>query len=371
MRPKTLVLMGVAIACGLAASFMTAQFLKPHTATVLVAVKPIAKGSALTDHETMFKLEEKPAHQVPPGSVTSFEQLKPKVHDHFIRNALNPGDALAIDNIVDRKELGLVNTLKPGLTALSVRATAESSLGGLIEPGNLVKVITLRKAAGMVNRSVILMKNIRVLAVDNSIDKTLDKKIPNIITLEVDDEETKKLRLAQEDGPLTLGLMRGGPEDRKGEDEAPFHDADDVLKHKVKVLVARQPMARNTALKDLPALFTVKEVLKVQLPANHVSSLDELISVGADHVVVKPMRADEPLSLDYVAKHDQPAPVAAPSSLLTIVEPSRQRTYLRQPSGKVVLIDSLETPVEPRTQSAVPPPPPPPAATVPPMPVKE
>lgn len=209
MRTKTVVLMGVAIACGLAASFMTAHYLKPQTATVLVAVKPIARGTPLTDIETMFRVEEKPAQQVPPGSVAGFEQLRPKTHDHFIKNALAAGDVLSGDNIVERKELGLVNTLKPGFTALSVRATPESSLGGLIEPGNLVKVITLRKTAGTDKRSVILMRNIRVLAVDNSIDKTLDKKIPNIITLEVDDEETKKLRVAQEDGPLTLGLMHG------------------------------------------------------------------------------------------------------------------------------------------------------------------
>lgn len=363
MRPKTLVIMGAAIACGLAASFMTAHLLKDQKVPVLVAQQDIPRGTPLANHDALFRLEERSRHEVPPGSA-SLDQLKPKAHDHVIKNSLKPGDVLAIDNVVDRKEIGLVYTLKHGFTAMSVRATPESSFAGLIEPGNHVKIITLKKAVGAEKRSMILMKNIRVLAVDSMLDKTMDKKIPSIITLEVNDDEAKKLRLAQEDGPLTLGLTRGDPGDRKGEEEEPVQPAEDVRLQRVKVLVARQPIPRNTIVKDPASLFVVKEVLKLQLPAHYVATLEELAGISADHTVLKPMRADEPLSLDYLGKADQPPP--ASGGLLTIVEGSRQRTYQRQPGGKVVLIDSLDLAGETRTPPRPMPPAPAPAAVQPP-----
>lgn len=362
MRPRTMLLMGVAVACGLAASFMTAQYLKNQRAQVLIARHAIDAGTPLADYEALFQVEERAVQDVPPGAVTSLQQLKPKAQDHLIKQSLNAGDVLAVDNIITRN---LISTLRPGFTALSVRATPESSFSGLIEPGHHVKVISLRKS-GSEKRSIILMKNIRVLAVDSAIDKTMDRKIPNIITLEVDDEEAKKL--AQEDGPLTLGLMSGGQADRRGDVEQVAPSVvDDAMKQKVKVLVASKPIPRQTAAKDLASLFTVKEVLRIQLPANHVVSLDELAGLE-DHFFVKPMHADEPLSRDYLAKADEPARTPATASSLTIVEGStRQRVYTRQPNGKVTLVDTFETPVDSR---AAPMPVPQPATTIPSVPGK-
>lgn len=333
MRPKTLVLMGVAISCGLAASLLTAQWLQPPPVQVVVAKIMIPRGTPLADHDQLFELKEFPATApLPAHCVTSFEQLRSRAPDHLLKHAMNPGEPLSLDNLIDRRS-SLAFSVRAGYTALAVKATPESSFAGLLEPGNHVKVVTLKKMPQGEKKSVILMKNIRVLAIDTLLDRAPDRKsqVPNIITLEVTDDEVKKLRLAQEDGPLALGLTSPGDHhDRRGEPDEPL---------RLTVLVARKPIPRGASLKDHQTLFVLKEVSKNQLPANFVATFDQLQAHLKDHIVIKPLQENEPLSLDYLIQSEKGP--ALPLAYLTIVEGAQQRVYARNASGRVTLIESL------------------------------
>lgn len=347
MRPKTLIATGVALGCGLIAAVMTAQFLNTQKEMqVLVAQKPIARGTPLTDYESLFVLSKIPPNvQLPTNCVTSLDQLKDKSKDHLVKQAMNPGEPLSMNNVIDKKEAGLVYTLQPGLTALAVRATPESSFAGLLEPGNHVKVISLKKVPGGEKRTVILMKNVRVLAVDTNLAKNPEKgtAIPSIITLEVNDEEAKKLRLAQEDGPLALGLMsHGNNEDRKGEEEPDRNT--DPLREKIAVLVAQKPMPRGSAIKEPQSLFVLKEVPKILLPGNYITRFEDIADKAQDHLLVKPLLADEPLSADYLFKSGADKVLPPPESYLTILEGPNQRIYARNSAGRMTLVETITAP---------------------------
>lgn len=342
MKPRTLVLLTLSIVCGLAASYLTAQFLRPRTVTVLVATRPIPRGAALTDYSNLFVPSEIPANTtLPANCVVSYDQIKDRARDTILKQALHTGDPLSADNLIDRRQAGLVWNLRPGYTGLAIRATPESSFFGLLEPDNYVKVLGVRKLPGGEKRTVILMKNVRVLAVDRAMEMTAANTqksgVPSIITLEVTDDEAK--RLAQEEGALTLGVMSPNDlNDRQGETVAApvVKTTPEVRTPTMKrVLVSAGPLPRGATLRDLAMIFQEREVPEEQVPENAVTSTTQL---REGLTVVKPMKAGEPLSLDYLM-----APPAEPESLLTIIGDKTRRVYARKPDGRARLVEMIHT----------------------------
>src|SRR5262249_4875429 len=152
-------------------------------------------------------------------------QLKDRARDCIVKQGMNAGEPLSLDNVVDRKQAGLGWSVRDGYSGLAVKATPESSFFGLLEPDNFVKVINVRKGPNGETKPTILLKNIRGLAVEQTLDTApvRERGLPTVITLEVTDDEAKKLRLAQEDGPLTLAIMsQSEGQDRTGDKDTPL-----------------------------------------------------------------------------------------------------------------------------------------------------
>jgi Flp pilus assembly protein CpaB len=344
---RTIVLLVLSIVCGLAASYMTAQYLRPHNVTVLVAAKPIPRSASIADYQNFFTPTEFPGNtSLPANCLTSYEQVRERARDGVLRQAMNQGEPLSADYIVDRRQ-SISTLLRPGYNAIGVRATPESSLFGLLEPESYVKVLAVRKLAGGEKKIVILMKNVRVLAVDRQLESaaaTREKSgVPNIISLEVTDEESKILKSAQEEAPLTLAVMsQGNDHDRKGEEEPPAAvkapEAPAVKPVLRNVVVARGPLPRGTALRDLAVQFTVREVPQERLPDNAVTSLDEITGKIEGMIVVKGMKEGEPLSTDYFMAVTTPI---ERERLLTIIEANRRRVYAQKADGRMRLIESV------------------------------
>lgn len=229
MNVRNLAVLAIALGCGLTAALLTSYLLPARPAagvTVLVAQKPIPRGTSLRDGEALFALQELPQDTpLPRNCVTSFDQLREQARDHLVQTPLRPGEPLTLDHLVDRSKGGLAFALRPGYTGFAVRATAESSFSGLIQPDDYVKVLSVRRTNPAEKKTTILMKNIRVIAVERVQDRN-DRagSVPATLTLEVTDDEAKKLRLAEEDGPLALALIALADAkdltDRKGEEDA-------------------------------------------------------------------------------------------------------------------------------------------------------
>ena len=113
----------------------------------------------------------------------------------------------------------LAASMEAGMRATAIRVSAESMVGGFINPGDRVDVILSYKvnlsgreadqAGGMVDQHATetVLENVRVLAIDQVARKEDDKaKVGRTVTLEVNKGGAEKLALAIEMGELSLSL---------------------------------------------------------------------------------------------------------------------------------------------------------------------
>ena len=102
MKPKTLVLMGVAIACGLGASYMTSRLLAERQTDdepkleVLVAKKNLNIGDTIKAPDEMFQFKQYVKGEEPQGAVTTYDDLKNRV----LKRPLRPGDHVTADDLL-------------------------------------------------------------------------------------------------------------------------------------------------------------------------------------------------------------------------------------------------------------------------------
>jgi pilus assembly protein CpaB len=227
MRPKTIVLLAVAVVCGLGASFAVSKlmskqlFSRPNEeATVEVWVaKPddgIKQGTRIDKPEDFFERKRMPEDQVGKTAMPAKnpdEQLKNK----FLTRSLSKGQFVTPKDF-DEKGLGL--TPPPGLQALGMKASAEVIAGGFVLPNSRVDVIWTTEDPKRPGRYVsqIKLQNILVLAVDHVTERQAEAKgqnvvSPSTVTLAVTDDEAKRLGFLQAKGKLWLALRN--PEDQK------------------------------------------------------------------------------------------------------------------------------------------------------------
>src|SRR5712691_3621642 len=95
MKPKTMILMVVAITCGLGASYMTSRLLAERATpeeqpkvTVLVAKKNLDMGANIKNPQEMFQEKQFVKDDEPKGAITDFNQLKGRV----LKRSLRAGD---------------------------------------------------------------------------------------------------------------------------------------------------------------------------------------------------------------------------------------------------------------------------------------
>src|SRR4051794_13634706 len=95
MKPKTIVLMVVAVTCGLGASYMTSRLLaqrgQPEAeekVIVFVASKPLDQGRMIKKPEDDFEAKEYLAGSEPKDAITKLEELKGKM----LKRSLRKGD---------------------------------------------------------------------------------------------------------------------------------------------------------------------------------------------------------------------------------------------------------------------------------------
>lgn len=117
--------------------------------------------------------------------------------------------------------------LQPGMRALSIPVTAETGAGGFILPGDRVDVLQARSAGKDEDGAKpllteVLLRNIRVLAIDQSTAAAEDSKtvVGAVATLEVAAPDVDVLVRGRKQGEMVLALRSyadiGGPSGRGG-----------------------------------------------------------------------------------------------------------------------------------------------------------
>jgi len=222
MRPKSLLLLTLALGCGLVASIGISQVLdrqgsqRPatvETEPIFVAKTDINLGDTLT--EEVLNLEEWPKDKVPSGAIRELDKLvgrRPRTKIYQGEPILDM-KLVAADGRDDPAQ-----QVPTGFRIVSIRVDAHNGGAGLLRPGDRVDVQIYAKKdpRSGITRTVTktILKEVRVFAVGQEFRRDAnedDAPMPRTVSLVVTPEQADKLTLATRLGEINL-IMRN-PDD--------------------------------------------------------------------------------------------------------------------------------------------------------------
>ncbi|MGC6400711.1 Flp pilus assembly protein CpaB [Sphingomonas sp. FW199] len=184
---------------------------------VLVATKALPVGTILD--ATAMKFQPWPAELVEgayfvEGPKTDLAKLQGTV----VRFAIPAGQPIAQGALVKPGDRGfLAAALGPGMRAVTVPVSAQSAVAGFVFPGDRVDLVLTQSVPGggdgpPLKVSETVLRNLRVLATDQSTDKETDDKGNTVVntyssvTVEATPTIAEKIAVAQTLGTLSLSL---------------------------------------------------------------------------------------------------------------------------------------------------------------------
>ena len=127
-----------------------------------------------------------------------------------VREPILAGEPIVARKIVRAGDSGyLAAYLEPGMRAMAIAVTVESAAGGFILPGDRVDVLQSKQAAdGRTWVSETLMRNLRVLAIDQKTDPEKDARtiVGAVAVLEVPAADAEVLSRGKAQGEMQLAL---------------------------------------------------------------------------------------------------------------------------------------------------------------------
>lgn len=222
LSPKTknklmplIVMMSIAGLLGLTAAFGIWQYLNKAqqqvkqltvTRAVVIAGKQIPAGTKLTEADLAIK--QLPAQAIPKDYPSSIESIKGRI----VKNTLQPEEIITEARLVGQGAAGgLPVVIPPGQRAITIKVNEVVGVGGFINPGDRVDIVSIINKSDEQTFSKTILQNVLILAVG---DKILDlntisdpqPKIVGQVTVALNPTESEKLALAANTGQLQLIL---------------------------------------------------------------------------------------------------------------------------------------------------------------------
>ena len=211
MNAKSLLLLAVAAACGLIAMVMfervsnqTVQA-EEQKIDVLVATEEISPGTQLDDTNSEFR--EYPIDVAPGNAVTTEEEYE----DRAVKVRTFPGDVIILDKLSNRGEIGVSNNIPAGMTAIAIAVDKTMTSSGLLLPGDRVDVLVTLDTPGRLGLGKHIktaLEWVEVLATDdkNEVESSKADANTSTVTLLLEPDEAKLVKLAEDVGKLHLGM---------------------------------------------------------------------------------------------------------------------------------------------------------------------
>ena len=223
MKAARIVVLAVAVGAGGIAALLAGRSGKvvevtpaPKAATVdiLVAKSDISLGQRITPAEVQWQAWPTNAAGANFVRRTDRPQAIEQLSGNIARYPFVAGEPIREAKLVNAKGSGFMAAiLPPGMRAISTQISPETSAGGFILPNDYVDVILTRRATGPANAanshsSEIILRNVRVLAIDQALQEKDNQKVVvgKTATLELTPPQAEALAQAQQDGTLALAL---------------------------------------------------------------------------------------------------------------------------------------------------------------------
>ncbi len=224
MKNQSLVLLVVAVGCGLVAMLGVRQALshKPpasaETMQVLSASALIQPGDRLDDANTRFI--EVAVSSCPEGAITSMDD----VAERAMMVPAMPGDWILKGKLTEKGQMGAVASLPAGMAAVTIPVDGTTSHSGMLRPGNRVDLLLTYQdtsSGTSQQKTITVLEFVEVFAVDAriyGIDKAGDAAAKTVSLL-VTPEQGKAVTLGSRVGTLSTMMRARGDASAKGETE--------------------------------------------------------------------------------------------------------------------------------------------------------
>ncbi len=221
MRPKSMILILIALGCGLIASIGISQVVERgaeeaaeeiQTNPIYVAMTDIDIGEELNAQRV--KLEEWPIDRIPAGAVTTAEQIEGMAP----RQRLFAGEPILLGKLANKDKLTSASwRIKPGHRVMSVKVSMDTAVSHLIQPGDHVDMLAfVRGRRGKSSTAEIVLSNIEVFAINSQTTRLTNEDGTTIqaktVSLQVTPDQANKLVYYAEQGRLRLTLR--SPDDK-------------------------------------------------------------------------------------------------------------------------------------------------------------
>jgi len=218
MKPKALMLLAVAIGCGLVAMLGVQQAMQGsqkevviETRSILVALKDIRPGEPLTEENVVMK--ELPV----PALLTYGEDLVANPEDYLERALMISavaGDPIRKSKLGEKGAFSASHQIPKGMRINTFPVTDSQTHSGMLKPGDRVDLkVTFNGRRGMELRT--LLEYVEVFACEDKTVKSEDNKNQQqrarFVTLLVTPEQDGYIEIAKIKGQLSLSLRN--PED--------------------------------------------------------------------------------------------------------------------------------------------------------------
>jgi pilus assembly protein CpaB len=220
MKPKTLILMVVAIVCGLAASYMTSRLIAERSTeksdeekvAILVAKQNLATGYLIKEPEKMFEEKLYTKGEEPKKAIRTIDQLI----DRRLNKPVNAEQFVTAEDLVSKEQDGLSGVMKAGMRAVGLKVNVDSAVAGFVLPHCRIDIISVMRRNENETYSKIILQNVLVLAVDQTPLRPDDKPamVASTVTVQVTPAQAEALSLASDLGSLRLILRSFGDEEK-------------------------------------------------------------------------------------------------------------------------------------------------------------
>ena len=197
--------------------------------SVLVARGQITRGQILKPENLAWR--PWPESGIDPANIQAGTKPLESFVGWVARERIGAGDPITETKIVQPGSRGfLAAALQPGMQAISVVVTPASDVSGFILPGDHVDVVITHTLPGtgdnpgMQHRAAeTVLRDVRVLGVDQKLDSKGEAVVAHTATLEVTPKQSEIIAVASEIGKLSLSLRSLGTpqsEDRDSSGDA-------------------------------------------------------------------------------------------------------------------------------------------------------
>jgi pilus assembly protein CpaB len=226
VRTSTIVMIGFAVLFGLLAVFVAQSWLNTQaelrmksletkatpvsTQTVVVAARSLGFGSDLSVPLTLKEVAW-PEGSLPAGVFSKISDLAAG-GKRVVLTPIELNEPILASKITGPGQRATLSALlHPGMKAVTVRVNDVDGVAGFALPGDRVDVALTRQTDKGAGSTDVVLKNIRVLAVDQMSDERTEKPVvARSVTLEVETVAAQKIALAASVGTLSLLLRMAG-----------------------------------------------------------------------------------------------------------------------------------------------------------------